>query len=333
MLHRVLSLLSIVFISTLVFAQYNNIGSYAGLEPTGLREAISGTLRDRAGHPVSGARVEVSDLNSGRNLATTYSSASGAFELNGIRGGLYEVVVTSGVTEVRTRVEGGFARDLTLTIPVNQDSDGNTRSAAVSASQMKVPGKARKLFQKALEAFHKARADDAFSFVQQALGTYPDYAKALALRGVLNLQRGDTQRAEPDLEKAVELDYTDDASFVALASLYNTQKKYDDALRVLDRGMVMHPTLWTGLLETARAQNGKHQFDQALVSLAKADKVLPTDVNCQHLFRAQAFIGLKNYSPAIAELQAYLSKEPEGPNAKMAQQTLAELQQVEEAKK
>jgi Tfp pilus assembly protein PilF len=87
---------------------------------------------------------------------------------------------------------------------------------------MKVPGKARKLFQKAMSAFRKAKLDDAFSFVQQAIGMYPDYAQALALRGVMNMQRGETEKAEPDLQKAVELDYSDDITYVALASLYNS---------------------------------------------------------------------------------------------------------------
>src|SRR5262249_21241921 len=137
-------------------------------------------------------------------------------------------------------------------------------SSAVSVSQMKVPGTARKLFQKAMDAFKKAKIDDAFGFVQQALGLYPDYAKALTLRGVLNMQKGDTKDAEPDLQKAVELDYADDMGFVALAMLYNSEQKYDEALMILERGMTIHPFSWQALLETARAECGKKQYEAAM---------------------------------------------------------------------
>ena len=328
MLHRVLPLLSIVFITTLVFAQYANQGSYGGLDPKGMRPVISGEVHDLKGNPISGAEIEITDVASGRVLADTYSSANGSFEVNGLATAQYELVATFGISEVRTHVDPGMTHNIGITISLGNDASNAVNSPAVSVSQLKVPGKAKKLFQKAMDAFHKARVDDALGFVQQALGLYPEYAKALTLRGVLNMQKGDTKDAEPDLQKAVELDYSDDLGFVALASLYNTQNKFDDALRILERGMTIHPTSWQGLMETARAQCGKLQFEDALKSLNKADKVLPSDVMYQHLYRAKAFIGLKNYPPAIAELETYLSRVTTGPNVESAEHTLGQLRQI-----
>jgi tetratricopeptide (TPR) repeat protein len=218
-------------------------------------------------------------------------------------------------------------RDLTFRISNGGDVQG-TRSKTVSVAEMKVPGKARKIFEKALEAFRKARIDDAFGLVQKALGVYPDYAQALTLRGVMNMQKGDTKQAQPDLEKAVELDHADDTGFAALGALYNTEKRFDEAIQVLERGITINPTSWQSQMELARAQVGKKDADAALRTLAKAEKYIPPQVYFPHLIRSEAFIIKKNYQAAIAELDAFLKYEPTGSNAEAAKRTLAQLQSV-----
>jgi tetratricopeptide (TPR) repeat protein len=325
-------LFPIVFIAASALAQYGGIQPYRNSIPDGMRLNLSGSIRDMNGVAVRDARIEISEASTGRLMATTFTSIGGTFEVSNLAPGQYEVVATSGLAETRSKVDLGIVRDISLRMPMSRtaSNDNTTGSkAAVSVSQMQVPGKARKLFQKAIDAFHKARIDDAFGFVQQALGLYPDYAKALTLRGVLNLQKGDTKSAQPDLEKAVELDYSDDASFVALATLYNNEHRFDEALRILDRGLTIHPDSWSALLENARADLGKHEFDSALTVLARAEKYVPAEINYWHLYRAQAFIGMKNFQIAQTELEAFLSKEPIGPNSDTARKILSQLKGLE----
>jgi tetratricopeptide (TPR) repeat protein len=124
-------------------------------------------------------------------------------------------------------------------------------------------------------------------------------------------------------------------NFVALATLYNTEGKYDEALRVLDRGMTVHPNSWQALMETARAQNGRKHYEEALKALAKADSYLPAGNTYKYLYSAQAFVGLHNYPAAITQLQSFLAKESTGPNVQTARKTLDQLQNavIQEAKK
>lgn len=289
---------------------------------------ISGTVFDMNNHPVSGARVEVDDLLTGRILGSTYTYSNGNYEFDHIPSGQYEVVASFGLSESRNRIqttmsEGDVNFRLDTNTPMTTGPAGENSSVALS--QMQVPAKARKLFEKAMSAFRKSHQADAFSLVQKALHVDPNYAQALALRGVLNLQRGDTLKAQPDLEKAVQLDYSDSMSFVALASLYNDQAQYDHALQVLHHGIRLHPTSWQAWTETARAQIGKREYAEALDSLHKADNSLPGDVYYPHLLKAQALMGLKNAEGAIAEARAYLAKEPTGRNAETARKMLAYL--------
>ena len=335
MFYRPLFLVSIVLAAVTAGAQYspldNNVSGHD------FHHTISGTVRDINNHPVSGAHVELQDCLTSRIISSTETYTNGTFELTGVAKGRYEVIVTSGINEARAQVEYPATNEINLRIAADTslaDKSAGSKSS-VSLSQMKVPGKARKLFQKAMEAFRASHLDDAFSFVQKALGLYPDYAEALTLRGVMNLQRGDTQSAEPDLQKAVELDYSDDMNFAALASLYNTEGKFDKAIQILNRGMTVQPNSWQGLTEMARAQIGKRDYEGALKVLAKADNYAPPSIAYLHLFRAQALLGLKNAPAATTELNAYLAKEPTGPNADTARTILVKLSAPEttEAKK
>lgn len=333
MLCRFSLLLLIVVVATLALAQ--NAPFTGGQMDYGYHAGLSGTVRDNSGHGIANARVEIRDLQSGRTVGSVYTSPNGRYELFSLPRGEYEVSASLGILESRSRIDVDMPRELDFRLMTNTDATGHANTSSVALSQMKVPGKARKWFEKAMAAFRAAHIDDAFNFVQKAISSCPEYAQALTLRGLLNMERGDNKSAQPDLEKAVELDYADDMNFVALASLYNTEGKYDEALRVLERGMTVHPNSWQALIETARAQNGRKHYEDALKALAKADNYLPPDNTYKYLYRAQAFIGLRNYPAAITELQSFLTKESAGPNVEMAKKTLDRLQNavVQEAKK
>ncbi|HET9697262.1 MAG TPA: tetratricopeptide repeat protein [Terriglobales bacterium] len=332
MLYRFSLLLLIVVVATLTFAQNS---PFAASLDYGYHAGLSGTVRDNAGNAVSNAHIEIRDVQSGRIVGSTYTSPNGRYEAFNLPRGDYEITASVGIIESRARLELDMPRELDFHLITNAEAAGAPQTSSVALSQMKVPGKARKLFDKAMAAFRAAHIDDAFNLVQKAITSCPEYAQALTLRGLLNMERGDNKSAQPDLEKAVELDYADDMNFVALATLYNTEGKYDEALRVLDRGMTVHPNSWQALMETARAQNGRKHYEEALKALAKADSYLPAGNTYKYLYSAQAFVGLHNYPAAITQLQSFLAKESTGPNVQTARKTLDQLQNavIQEAKK
>src|SRR5437667_88216 len=95
-----------------------------------------------------------------------------------------EVVATSGVVEARERVfvDEGFA-SVNLRLPQVANSEAGNRDT-VSVAQMKVPGKARDALKKAREYMQKQKLDDSAKYVAKALEIYPQFAEALALRGL-----------------------------------------------------------------------------------------------------------------------------------------------------
>jgi tetratricopeptide (TPR) repeat protein len=324
MLYRPLLLLSIVMAAYCCQAQRMN-GFGSSDSSFGFNASLTGTVSDSSNRPIDGVRVELHDIMTGRSLADAFTLANGSFEITNIPRGTYEVVATAGVSEARSRLELDSDREISFRLPINKP--GKSSQASISLSQLNIPGKARHMLEKAEEAFHKARIEEAFSFVQKALVAYPNYAKALVLRGVLNMQKGDNKDAQPDLEKAVELDYGNDMGFIALASLYNNEGEFDRARMTLDHGMSLNPQSWQANLEMARAELGKGDFGAAVRSLDHAQMFATPQVTLVHLYRAQAFIGLKDYQAAIGELENYLNKNPHDANSDMARNTLTKLKE------
>ena len=326
MLYRPLLLLTIVMAALSCCAQMNGFGNNNSESSFGFNANLTGSVSDGSNRPISGARVELLEPTTGRSVAGAFTMQNGTFEIYNVPRGVYEIVASCGVAETRSRLDVDADREISFRLPVNRSS-AEGEPAAVALSQMNVPGKAQRMFEKAEEAFHKSRIDDAFSFVQKALVCYPNYAKALILRGILNMQKGDDKDAQPDLEKAVQLDYADDLGFVALASLYNNEKLFDRAQQTLDHGMSLNPKSWQANLEMARAELGKNDFGAAVRSLDRAQMFAPPNVTLVHLYRAQAFIGMKDYKSAIGELESYLSKAPNEANSEMARTTLTKLKE------
>jgi len=329
MLYRSSVLLTILTAALCASGQLTSNIPYGAMnEPSSriaLQAKLSGSIQDNMGHGVDGARVEVIDLSTGRVVANTFTGPNGSFEIENIPQGTYQIVATKDISEAREEMGVDGASQVTLRMNTAQRETVPGSTSAFSVTQANVPGKAQKMFEKAQEAFHKARLDEAFALVQKALTICPTYAKALTLRGILNMEKGDTKAAEPDLEKAVQLDYGDDMGFVVLGSLYNTEGEFDRAVQTLERGMTLNPKSWQANLEMARAEIGKRDFGAAVRSLDRSEMFAPPTVTLTKLIRAEALTGLRDYKGAIDALEYFVNKSPDSPNLPQAKDMLAKL--------
>jgi tetratricopeptide (TPR) repeat protein len=201
--------------------------------------------------------------------------------------------------------------------------DGAGGSNTVSVNQFKVSGKARDAFKKAEAAAQKLKLDKAEKFLAKAFEIHPQYAEAMALRGILKLDNNG-QGASSDLEQAVQFDLGCALSYIALAA-HNTLERFDDALLTVDRGVALAPASWQSYFEMGKAYLGKGKYQEALKQVNKAKDLAPKQFAPIHLVRAHAMLGLKDYAEAMTELEAYLDREPKGPNSQQARDTLQKV--------
>ena len=126
------------------------------------------------------------------------------------------------------------------------------------------------------------------------------------------------------MRAAVRCDPTYGPAYVALGGLWKGELRFDEALAITQRAAALVPSSWRVQYEMARALIGKGQYDLALTI---SDAGLRVDRGTLlHLAKAQALIGLKEYSQALAELQAYLRYQPAGPGSQDARNLLHQMQ-------
>lgn len=336
MFHRALFLaVALTTLSSLCFAQImalptdrsrdNSFASRFGNGSASVDGTVVNALDSR---PLQGARVELRDPSHGTVVTSTYTNGAGAFEFASVPQGFYQVVAVLGVSQVDERVDvSSFRTMVSLRMPVNNPPAGGNTGSTISVAQYRIPQKARNEFQKAQEASAKLNLEEARKHVARALEHFPAYADALTLRAILNLST-DLPAAVADLEKAIQSDGNCALAYTVLGSALNMQSKFDEALKTLERGQSLSPDSWQSYFEMARSYLGKMNYQAALRQLERAQSLTPAEYPPIRLIRAQVLLGLKEYAGAMADLQAFLQKDPGGPNSAAAQHMLQQAREL-----
>lgn len=324
--------LAICFLTTLCSAQiFDRNSGIPGPQnhslAIGRTGSVSGIVVGSDGKPVSDVHVEIRNQETGSTIVSGYTNESGTFEFDNLATTSYELVATRGLAQAREQVMLADV-NANLKIRLNTSDAMAARtdgSATVSVAEYKVPAKARDAFHKAQDAMAKNKLDETKKELVKSLETYPDYAQALTLRGVLSLEEGNAQLSINDFDHAIHSDPGFALAHTAMAAALNQLSKFDDALRSANRAITLSPTSWQSYFEMAKSYVGKADYQHALEQLAKAQGFEPKDYAPIHLVRAHVMLALKDYSNAVTELEAFLKLAPNDPNSPAAHQALEKL--------
>ena len=281
---------------------------------------LSGVVHNTTREPLQGVHIELKNLKDRKKFGV-YSNSAGLFRCNLVEG-VYRVTAKSRTQKIskEIRVAGGM-NWISLTL---QEKLRKIRPTAVSVVRVNVPAEARSAFEKARDDLENNDPAAAAQDVDRAIEFYPHYVEALTIRSILERDR-DPERALADAEKAIAHDPDYGEARVALASVYTSLGKFDDAVRTLDRGIPLAPGFWMGYYEMTRAVLCKQDYAVALGYLEISSDLAPKSYPFLHIARADAFAGLHDNSAAIRELEAYLTEAPQGDQVSQAKIRLAIL--------
>lgn len=288
--------------------------------------SISGTIQDMNNQRLKDVRVELRDAN-GSVVSSTSTNSSGDFDFSLVVSGNYIVVATAGMDQVTERVQvSGWSNMVNLRMPARSPQDGMTGNSTVSVAQYRIPEKARNELNKAREALEKGKTEDATRHLSRALEISPDYADALTLRGVLKLDRKDVAGAVNDLDQAIHADANCATAYVVMGSALNSQARYDEAIRSLQHAESLAPNSWQLHFEMGKSYMGKNDYPSALHQFDAAQNTGAIAYPVVSLMRGYTLLKMKQYPQAADALQAYLQKDPQGPNHQQALKLLEEAQ-------
>jgi Flp pilus assembly protein TadD len=276
------------------------------------RGRIRGNVLTLDGKPERNAHVQIHDFRTGRILGSVETDVSGGFSFDMLPYGSYEVSATDGTASDRQDVEvmGSFS---TVSLRLNTSDPNATpsRNGLVSIVELKVPQGARDAYVRAQGAMMKNQPEKTSKYLQKALEICPTYAPALTMRGALLLDKGDLASAIDDFDKAIHADNTYALAHAGIAAALNRLNKFDDALRAAEQASTLSPNSWQPYFEMAKSYIGKADYQRALQQLTHAQGEMTHDYAPLHLLRASAFLALKNYRDATAELKFFLKNVPE----------------------
>jgi hypothetical protein len=324
-------LLSLFAIAPALIAQSVSFPSPATateMAPSGDRQrdaldltSVSGALVGIDGYPIQNSEVTLRSITTGRTLATAVSATNGAFEFNSVPIGDYEVVADKGVSEARERVHCVQGLN-TVTLRLDtQAGQAKTGGDTVSVAGLRVPDKARDLFHKADEAFHKEKMADALKLAEKALVVAPTYSEALTLRGILRIAKGDAAGGTQDFQASIKSDSNYPLAYFAMGAIQNLQGRFPDAQRTLEQGLRVQPTSWQGYFELSKSMLGQSDYRTALKDIVKVESMGVTYAPI-YLVKAHALMGLKFYGEAASEFEHYLQLDPGGPRSAEARRSL-----------
>jgi tetratricopeptide (TPR) repeat protein len=297
--------------------------------PDRLSNNLTITVQDNKGQPVPDARVELRDMTgvgSGQVVASGYTNRNGMYEVSSLPDGQLDIVVQKNLSQANERVDlrmGSTMLTVHLEEVVQNGDVGN--NASVSIAQFKVPKKARDEFKKAQSAVDDRKIEEAQKHLAKALEIYPDFAEALTMRAIMALEADNVAAAISDLDRAIKADPSYAFGYFAMGSAFNMARRFDDALKVLNRGVALSPQSWQAYFEMSKAQIGKAEYAAAVRSLDRSEQLANGQYPLIHFLKAHALLGLKQYSDAMNELQAFIDQAPKDPKAQSARNTLEQV--------
>jgi len=281
-------------------------------------------LRGRIDPPPHKAVVTIQGVKT-PFTATTLSDSSGRFRFGQLPVGAYTIVVfASGQGEVRQTVEvsPSFADTkgrVEVTISLGTSSSGPSelveRQSKVSVRELAIPDQAWDAYAEALKNLGQHDVDSAIRNLQRAVERAPQFSAAWNHLGTIAYQSGKFQEAEKYFREALKYEPGSFAPLVNLGGALTSQGKFAEALEYNQRAVRDRPDD-----ALANSQLGANYFylgdhEKALGYLQAAKRLDPSHFSRPQLLLAEIYLRRLDRLNAMRELEDFLARHPDAPNA------------------
>jgi Flp pilus assembly protein TadD len=188
-----------------------------------------------------------------------------------------------------------------------------------------IPAGARKEFEQGQKALENKDADSGIKHFRKAIQLYGKYSEAYLALGLLYMDLGKFEDAQPALQAANDITPTAPGGYFALGTMYNAQKKYDEAEKALTKGLELKSDVPEGQYELAKTYWATGKWQDAEPHAQKAVTLAPTMAPAHVLL---GNIALRKQDPlgAVKEFQEYLRLDPKGPMAAGVSQMIQKIE-------
>jgi len=284
------------------------------------------------GHPCNlPATVNLLSGSSSTAVAHSFSDTDGIAQFSAIASGSYTVEVSGpGLQASRSlSFEVGSRSVAEIDVVVRRAGEnGPTQSSAlpISASDFKIPRRARHEFDQASEHIIQHDWQRAIEHLENAVRICPTYAQAYNNLGVAYGELGDMTRQREALEKAVAANDHFAPAFLNLAKMDLADGNFSAAEALLNKASAADPGHVPTLVLLAQVQFQRQEYDSVIATCHKVHLLAHGSSPLVHYLAAQALEQQQRKADAVRELQTFLAEKPLGGDADTVRHDLTRLE-------
>jgi tetratricopeptide (TPR) repeat protein len=290
-----------------------------GFAPAALAQStmIRGKVIDAKQQPIQGVTITIESIGESGQKLTTKTDKKGEFVQLLTRSGAYRVTASdpkNGTASNDTKVALGRASEMTIVLAPTTAANDTAKAAEL-----------KKAFEEGVAASRANNHDAAIAKFTEALTIAPQCFDCQFNIGVALMAKKDEKAAEEAWKKAIELkpDYAE--ALNALSTLYNNQKRFDEAAAMSAKAATgggtggADATFNQGIIlwNQGKIADAKVKFEETL----KANPNHPE----AHYQLGMALLNEGKLQEAVAEFEAYVKLSPDGQNAATAKSMIAQL--------
>jgi len=290
-----------------------------GLAPAAIAQStmVRGKVIDAKQQPIPGVTITIEALGGGNQKLTTKTDKRGEFVQLLTISGQYRITASDpkiGSASNDTRVVLGKASEMLIVLaPTTAAND------AAKAVELK------KIFEDGVAASRASNHDAAIAKFNEALVLAPACFDCQFNIGVAHMAKKDEKAAEDAWKKAVEMkaDYAE--ALNALSTLYNNQKRFDEAAAMSTKAASgggagsADATFNQGIIlwNQGKIADAKAKFEETL-------KANPNHADAHFQF-GMALLNEGKLPEAVGAFESYVKLAPEGQYATQAKGMIAQL--------
>jgi tetratricopeptide (TPR) repeat protein len=268
-------------------------------------------------------------------ISVIYTDNQGQFEFPNLVPGNYKLEIEADRQRFEEFTENvqvfrGTPTVVTPTLKEKTTTASETsKDSVVSISELerKVPGNARKEFEKASQAAYAHKTDDAIAHLRKAISLYPDYVMAYNDLGTYLSEQGKLEEAAAELRKAVALDDKAFNPALNLGIVLVRQNRLMEAADILRKAQALGPRSAAVHLYSGLADARLGRFDEADKELKAAYSLGDSSYAIALFHLGQLYMKRADRNEALKFFERYLAEVPNATNADEVRKTIARLRQ------
>ena len=283
-----------------------------GFQMSGDSARLEGRVYGEHGQNLVHVRVRL-ETTEGDLVVEELSDEQGHYSLGGLRRGIYHLSAsTEGYEAFRQSVDLTRSAFHTV-VDIGMTALRRTSSGAPpSLSDASAPKKARQEYQKGMKALASNRIPEAKAHFSRAVEKYPCYARAQTAVALGFVSDRDLANAEAALKKSIACDPGYWSAYLKLGELYNVEGRFRESEPLLQDGVRRQPGSWKFHYQLGVAYYGLAAYDKAQEEYLRSESLDPPAPAEVHVKLADVYFKERSFRKAYAEMQAYLSAEPDG---------------------